>query len=239
MTRSGVPGLDGGGVGFRSLTESIDTTTAGGRLLLHVFGSLAAGHDNGKDRDRPPATGRGAHDHRDRRHPRRRPDHGVPPSGPGPGGVESDTEPVITGSPQPGGQGGVVAGEGRNLAVAGLQSAGSRCPSKPPGGWAPGPRDHGLRVAAAQDRALNPSAVDRVITGSAGHCRSCLRDAYAHDAGALGPDGGVAAVITRSPGQPVAGAGMMSRPSWCCLCAAWASSLTVISTYGLVADPVA
>jgi DNA invertase Pin-like site-specific DNA recombinase len=27
-------------VGFRSLQESIDTTT-GGRLLLHVFGSLA------------------------------------------------------------------------------------------------------------------------------------------------------------------------------------------------------
>jgi DNA invertase Pin-like site-specific DNA recombinase len=28
-------------VGFRSLTESIDTTTAGGRLILHVMGALA------------------------------------------------------------------------------------------------------------------------------------------------------------------------------------------------------
>jgi DNA invertase Pin-like site-specific DNA recombinase len=29
------------GVGFRSLTESIDTTTPGGRLIFHVFGALA------------------------------------------------------------------------------------------------------------------------------------------------------------------------------------------------------
>ncbi|MCA1699560.1 MAG: recombinase family protein [Actinobacteria bacterium] len=29
------------GVGFRSLTESIDTTTSGGRLIFHVFGALA------------------------------------------------------------------------------------------------------------------------------------------------------------------------------------------------------
>lgn len=29
------------GVGFRSLTESIDTTTATGRLIFHVFSSLA------------------------------------------------------------------------------------------------------------------------------------------------------------------------------------------------------
>jgi DNA invertase Pin-like site-specific DNA recombinase len=28
-------------VGFRSLQESIDTTTAGGRLVFHVFGALA------------------------------------------------------------------------------------------------------------------------------------------------------------------------------------------------------
>jgi DNA invertase Pin-like site-specific DNA recombinase len=28
-------------VGFRSLTEGIDTTTAGGRLIFHVFGALA------------------------------------------------------------------------------------------------------------------------------------------------------------------------------------------------------
>ena len=28
------------GVGFRSLTEAIDTTTPGGRLILHIFGAL-------------------------------------------------------------------------------------------------------------------------------------------------------------------------------------------------------
>jgi len=28
-------------VGFRSLQESIDTTTPGGRLVFHIFGSLA------------------------------------------------------------------------------------------------------------------------------------------------------------------------------------------------------
>ncbi len=33
--------LEQAGVGFRSLTEAIDTTTAGGRLVLHVFGALA------------------------------------------------------------------------------------------------------------------------------------------------------------------------------------------------------
>jgi len=33
--------LDAGGVGFRSLTESIDTTTVGGRLVFHIFGALA------------------------------------------------------------------------------------------------------------------------------------------------------------------------------------------------------
>lgn len=32
--------LDARGVGFRSLTESIDTTTPGGRLIFHVFGAL-------------------------------------------------------------------------------------------------------------------------------------------------------------------------------------------------------
>jgi hypothetical protein len=29
------------GVGFKSLRESIDTTTPGGRLVLHLFGALA------------------------------------------------------------------------------------------------------------------------------------------------------------------------------------------------------
>jgi DNA invertase Pin-like site-specific DNA recombinase len=33
--------LDRAGVGFRSLQESIDTTTPGGRLSFHVFGALA------------------------------------------------------------------------------------------------------------------------------------------------------------------------------------------------------
>jgi len=36
-----VTGLDAQGVGFRSLRESIDTTTSGGRLVLHLFGALA------------------------------------------------------------------------------------------------------------------------------------------------------------------------------------------------------
>ncbi len=36
-----VTGLDERGAGFRSLRESIDTTTAGGRLVFHLFGALA------------------------------------------------------------------------------------------------------------------------------------------------------------------------------------------------------
>ena len=36
-----VADLDRRGIGFRSLTESIDTTTAGGRLTFHIFGALA------------------------------------------------------------------------------------------------------------------------------------------------------------------------------------------------------
>lgn len=32
--------LEGRGVGFRSLTENIDTTTPAGRLVFHVFGAL-------------------------------------------------------------------------------------------------------------------------------------------------------------------------------------------------------
>jgi DNA invertase Pin-like site-specific DNA recombinase len=35
-----VGALEGRGVGFRSLTEAIDTTTLGGRLIFHVFGAL-------------------------------------------------------------------------------------------------------------------------------------------------------------------------------------------------------
>ncbi|MEW6737456.1 MAG: recombinase family protein [Acidobacteriota bacterium] len=36
-----VTGLEKQGIGFRSLQENIDTTTAGGKLIFHVFGALA------------------------------------------------------------------------------------------------------------------------------------------------------------------------------------------------------
>jgi DNA invertase Pin-like site-specific DNA recombinase len=36
-----VTDLEGRGVGFRSLTENIDTTTPAGKLVFHVFGALA------------------------------------------------------------------------------------------------------------------------------------------------------------------------------------------------------
>ncbi len=36
-----VTALDERGVGFRSVTEAIDTTTPGGRLVFHLFGALA------------------------------------------------------------------------------------------------------------------------------------------------------------------------------------------------------
>ena len=36
-----VESLEGQGIGFRSLTELIDTTTSGGRLIFHIFGALA------------------------------------------------------------------------------------------------------------------------------------------------------------------------------------------------------
>ena len=35
-----VAGLEANGVGFRSLTEAIDTTRHGGRLIFHLFGAL-------------------------------------------------------------------------------------------------------------------------------------------------------------------------------------------------------
>ena len=44
-------GLEARGVGFRSLTESMDTTTSGGRLIFHVFGALAE-FERGVARDR-------------------------------------------------------------------------------------------------------------------------------------------------------------------------------------------
>jgi DNA invertase Pin-like site-specific DNA recombinase len=36
-----VAGLESRGVGFKSLTEQIDTTTSGGKLIFHTFASLA------------------------------------------------------------------------------------------------------------------------------------------------------------------------------------------------------
>lgn len=36
-----VEGLEGQGIGFRSLTEAIDTTTPGGKLVFHLFAALA------------------------------------------------------------------------------------------------------------------------------------------------------------------------------------------------------
>src|SRR4029450_13518367 len=36
-----VTGLQDRGIGFKSLTEQIDTTTSGGKLIFHVFAALA------------------------------------------------------------------------------------------------------------------------------------------------------------------------------------------------------
>src|SRR4051812_7722248 len=36
-----INGLQGRGIGFRRLTEQIDTTTSGGKLIFHVFAALA------------------------------------------------------------------------------------------------------------------------------------------------------------------------------------------------------
>ena len=63
--------LEAQGIGFRSLTEAIDTTTAGGKLVFHIFGALAefersiirertnaglkAARDRGRKGGRPPA----------------------------------------------------------------------------------------------------------------------------------------------------------------------------------------
>jgi DNA invertase Pin-like site-specific DNA recombinase len=66
-----VEGLEERDIGFKSLTESIDTTTSGGKLVFHIFASLAeferslirertsaglqAARDRGKLGGRPPA----------------------------------------------------------------------------------------------------------------------------------------------------------------------------------------
>jgi DNA invertase Pin-like site-specific DNA recombinase len=36
-----IMGLEAQGIGFKSLQENIDTTTSGGKLIFHIFGSLA------------------------------------------------------------------------------------------------------------------------------------------------------------------------------------------------------
>ena len=36
-----ITGLHSRGIGFKSLTEQIDTTTSGGKLIFHIFGALA------------------------------------------------------------------------------------------------------------------------------------------------------------------------------------------------------
>jgi DNA invertase Pin-like site-specific DNA recombinase len=36
-----ITGLANRGVGFKSITEAIDTTTSGGKLIFHIFGALA------------------------------------------------------------------------------------------------------------------------------------------------------------------------------------------------------
>jgi DNA invertase Pin-like site-specific DNA recombinase len=36
-----ITGLNNQGIGFKSITESIDTTTSGGKLVFHIFGALA------------------------------------------------------------------------------------------------------------------------------------------------------------------------------------------------------
>jgi DNA invertase Pin-like site-specific DNA recombinase len=41
MTRTFVLSLEGRNIGFKSLTENIDMTSSGGKLIFHIFGALA------------------------------------------------------------------------------------------------------------------------------------------------------------------------------------------------------
>ena len=49
-----VEDLEGREIRFRSLTESIDTNTSGGKLVFHIFGALAAARARGRTGGRPP-----------------------------------------------------------------------------------------------------------------------------------------------------------------------------------------
>jgi DNA invertase Pin-like site-specific DNA recombinase len=48
------------GIGFRSLTEALDTTTAQGRLVFHMFGALADNAEHVIMRSRAPYSDRTA-----------------------------------------------------------------------------------------------------------------------------------------------------------------------------------
>jgi DNA invertase Pin-like site-specific DNA recombinase len=51
-----ITGLHEKRIGFRSLTEAIDTTTSGGKLIFHIFGALAEferDYHTGTDASRP------------------------------------------------------------------------------------------------------------------------------------------------------------------------------------------
>jgi len=62
--------LEARGVEFRSLTESIDTTTSGGRLIFHVFGALGQfEHDLIRERTRAGLTAAAARGRKGGRRP--------------------------------------------------------------------------------------------------------------------------------------------------------------------------